>query len=110
MVIGGVWHALTGIAALLHDEVYIKAPEYTYSFDLTGWGWTYLYDVSSPPAPVSRFSKARCGHVWKDPTGRRPSMIVNFMFLPHYPLWSLVIIAVDVGVIWALATYRRETL
>jgi hypothetical protein len=32
------------------------------------------------------------------------------MFLPHYPLWSLVIIAVDVGVIWALATYRREAL
>jgi hypothetical protein len=38
------------------------------------------------------------------------SMIVNFMFLPHYPLWSLVIIAVDVGIIWALTTYRRDAL
>jgi hypothetical protein len=37
-------------------------------------------------------------------------MIANFLFLPYYPLWSLMIIALDVAVIWALATYRREAL
>lgn len=31
---------------------------------------------------------------------------MNFMWLPHYPFWSLVIIAIDVFVIWALATTR----
>jgi hypothetical protein len=31
-------------------------------------------------------------------------------FLPHYPLWSLVIIVAEVGVIWALTTYRRDAL
>ena len=36
------------------------------------------------------------------------SMIANFLFIPHYPIWSLTIIALDVAVIWALATYRRE--
>jgi hypothetical protein len=30
--------------------------------------------------------------------------------MPHYPLWSLSIIVLDVFVIWALATYRREAL
>jgi hypothetical protein len=30
------------------------------------------------------------------------------MFLPHYPGWSLVIIALDVAVVWALATYRSD--
>ena len=34
----------------------------------------------------------------------------SFLFMPHYPLWSLSIIALDVFVIWALATYRREAL
>jgi uncharacterized protein (DUF983 family) len=33
------------------------------------------------------------------------SLIANFMFIPQYPLWSLLIIALDVAVIWALATY-----
>ena len=32
----------------------------------------------------------------------------GIMFIPHYPLWSLLIIALDVAVIWALATYRTE--
>ena len=35
------------------------------------------------------------------------SAIANFFFLPYYPIWSLVIIALDVFVIWALATVRR---
>ena len=35
MMIGGVWHALAGIAALVHDDIYVTTPEYIYSFDLT---------------------------------------------------------------------------
>jgi hypothetical protein len=110
MVIGGVWHALTGIAALLHDEVYINTPEYAYSFDLTGWGWAYL--LLGILVAGAGFAVLK-GQMWARIVGillAGLSMIVNFMFLPHYPLWSLVIIAVDVGVIWALATYRREAL
>jgi hypothetical protein len=36
------------------------------------------------------------------------SLIANFMFLPHYPLWTMVTIALDVAIIWALAVYREE--
>jgi hypothetical protein len=36
------------------------------------------------------------------------SLIANFLFLPHYPLWSLLIIVLDIAVIWALATYRLD--
>ncbi len=32
------------------------------------------------------------------------SAIANFMWLPHYPIWAIVIIALDVLVIWALCT------
>jgi hypothetical protein len=37
------------------------------------------------------------------------SALVNFAFIPYYPVWSIMIIALDVVVIWALASYRRET-
>jgi hypothetical protein len=33
------------------------------------------------------------------------SAIANFAFIPYYPLWSLLIIAVDIIVIWAVAVY-----
>jgi hypothetical protein len=34
------------------------------------------------------------------------SIVANFLWLPHYPAWSMVIIALDVVVIWAVATWR----
>jgi hypothetical protein len=36
------------------------------------------------------------------------SAIANFLFLPYYPFWSLLIIALDVLVIWALAAHGQE--
>jgi hypothetical protein len=36
------------------------------------------------------------------------SAIANFGFIPYYPIWSLLIIAIDVVVIWALAAHGRQ--
>ena len=35
------------------------------------------------------------------------SAIANLVFIAAYPLWSPIVIAVDVAVIFALATNRR---
>jgi hypothetical protein len=35
------------------------------------------------------------------------SLILNFGFIPYYPAWSILIIALDFVVIWALAAYPR---
>jgi len=34
------------------------------------------------------------------------SALANFMFMPYYPLWALVLIAFDLFVIWSLSTVR----
>ena len=36
------------------------------------------------------------------------SAIANILWLPYYPFWSLLIIAVDGFVIWAIAGQGRE--
>ena len=36
------------------------------------------------------------------------SALSNFLFIPYYSLWALVLIALDVAVIWALTTYRPQ--
>jgi len=110
MVISGVWQALQGIAALLHDQVYVAAPRYIYSFDLTGWGWIHL--LLGILTAVAGFAVLR-GQTWARAVGIALvslSLITNFLFIPYYPFWSLTIIVLDVAVIWALATYRREAL
>ena len=108
MIIAGIWHALTGIAALVHDNVYITTPQYIYSFDLTGWGWIHLLlGILVAGAGVALLK----GQTWARVVGivlAGLSLIANFLFIPYYPLWSLMIIGLDVAVIWALSTSRRE--
>jgi hypothetical protein len=108
MMIIGFWQALAGIAAVAQDKVYAATPEYIYAFDVTGWGWIHLLlGILIVCAGVAVFM----GSTWARMVAivlASLSMIANFAFIPHYPVWSLTIIALDAAVIWALATYRRE--
>ena len=108
MMIIGFWQALAGIAAVAQDKVYAATPEYIYAFDVTGWGWIHLLlGILIVCAGVAVFM----GSTWARVVAivlASLSMIANFAFIPHYPIWSLTIIALDAAVIWALATYRRE--
>jgi hypothetical protein len=36
------------------------------------------------------------------------SAIANFLFIPYYPFWSLLIITLNIFVIWAVATHGGE--
>ena len=36
------------------------------------------------------------------------SIVVSFAWLPYYPLWSMLIIAMDVLVIWAVTAHGRD--
>jgi len=108
MIVAGIWHALAGLAALFRDEVYVFTPDYIYSFDLTAWGWIHL--LLGIAVVIAGFAVMR-GAMWARVLGIALaclSLIANFLFIPHYPVWSLVIIALDVAVIWALATYRSD--
>jgi hypothetical protein len=36
------------------------------------------------------------------------SLLVNFFFIPVYPLWALTVITIDALVIWAVTAHGRE--
>src|SRR6266699_3620336 len=51
------------------------------------------------------------GAVWARAVGivlAALSAIANFLFIPYYPFWSLLMVALDVFVIWALARHGRQ--
>jgi len=108
MIVSGIFAVFEGIAALFNDKVYVSTPQYLYAFDLTAWGWIHLLLgvlVGLAGAAVIR------GQAWGRFTGialAALSLIANFLFLPHYPLWSILIIALDVAIIWALAVDRGD--
>jgi hypothetical protein len=108
MIVGGIWHGLSGLAGVLRDEVYLTTPNYTYQFDLSWWGWIHL--VLGAILAITGIAVAQ-GQTWARVTGIALailSLMANFLFLPHYPVWSILIISLDIVIIYSLATYARE--
>ena len=108
MIMVGAFQALQGLVALFNDTFYVAGEKWIFSFDITTWGWIHL--VVGAGVAVAGFFVLR-GAVWARVVGvamAALSAVLNFMWLPYYPVWSLVIIALDVFVIWALIAHGRD--
>ena len=108
MIISGVFNAMEGVVALVRNEVYLATPQYLFAFDLTAWGWIHIIvGIIVAVAGVGVIT----GQLWGRIVGitiALVSTLANFAFIPYYPVWSLLIIALDVFVIWALCIYNRD--
>jgi len=109
MMVGGVLNLLQGITAIAKDDVFVATPNYAYQFDLTSWGWIHLVlGVLVAVAGMALFT----GATWARVTGVVLAgllMVANFMYLPYYPVWSLILVAVNAFVIWALCVAPRRS-
>jgi hypothetical protein len=108
MVLVGTFQVIAGIAAIFEDEFFVVGPNYVYDVDVTAWGWIHL--ILGLALVVAGFGALK-GAIWARVVGitlASLSAISNFFFIPYYPVWSIVIIAADVLVIWALSVYGRR--
>ncbi|EHI47652.1 hypothetical protein OPAG_07884 [Rhodococcus opacus PD630] len=109
----GILHVLSGVSALMQDDLVVAGPEYIYQFDTTAWGWIHLVlGVIVAAVGVMLFTGATWARVGAMVICAL-SLLANFLWLPHYPWWSVVMIVLDVFVIWAVATWKpgyEETL
>src|SRR6476661_1549040 len=105
MIMIGVFHAIQGLVALFNDDFYVVGQKWIFEFDLTTWGWIHLIvGVGVAVAGFFVFS----GAVWARAVGiavAAVSALLNFIWLPYYPIWSLINIALDVMVVWALSVH-----
>jgi len=101
-MIGG-FQILQGLSAVLKDDIFVTGVDYSYEIDLTGWGWITMVLGAIIVAVGVGVLK---GQVWALSAGigfAGISALGQFAFLPYYPFWSMIIIAMDVVIIWALA-------
>jgi hypothetical protein len=101
----GVLHILQAIVALVDDEFYVRGRNYTFEFDTTTWGWIHLV-LGIVIVLIGFFIFT--GNPWARGAGIGIAILAiigNFMWLPYYPFWTFVLIALDVAIIWALANY-----
>lgn len=108
MVIGGSLNALYGLVATVNDDWAVWTNRSVVLLDISEWGWVHLVlGIVVLLAGIGVFS----GNILARTIGvivAGISMIVNFFFIPVYPLWALTIIVLDALVIWALTAHGRE--
>jgi len=104
LIMASLFQILQGIAAVAQDTVYLTGVEYVYQLDMTSWGWIHIVVGAAVLATgIGVFT----GRVWAYLTGivlATLSSIANFAFLPYFPIWSGIVIAFNVAVIWSLCT------
>jgi hypothetical protein len=108
MMIIGLFHIFTGLTAVIRRSFYVVTPHYLLNFNIHGWGIIHL--VAGGVLVVAGMY-VLSGRPWARAIGIffvSLSAIANFLFIPFYPFWSLLMIALDVFVIWSLAAYTRR--
>lgn len=104
MIISGLWSSFVGLTAIIKNEFFVTLPNYTFKIDISAWGWIHL------AVGALVFVAGVClvlGQLWARVVGvvlALISAVANFLFIPYYPVWSLIVIAIDVFIIWALMT------
>ncbi|MFF8860765.1 MULTISPECIES: DUF7144 family membrane protein [unclassified Streptomyces] len=108
LMIAGLLSVFRGIMAIAQDNVFVTTPNYVFKFDLTSWGWIHLVlGVIAVAVSVGLFGPA----TWARVAGVAIAglvIIANFLSLPYYPVWSVVMIAMSGFIIWALCVVKRD--
>ena len=105
MILSGLWGFFVGITGVLSGGFYATVPA-TYTFSLSPYWW----GIAQLCIGAVVFAAGVClllGMTWARVVGVTFAVIsalANFLFLPHYPIWSIIVIALDGIIIWALTT------
>jgi hypothetical protein len=109
LIMLGSFHVIQGLVALFRDEVYVvRSSGLVINVDYTTWGWVHL--VLGAVAAVAGVCLL-AGQMW----ARVVAVIVAFLsalgnvsFLQAQPVWSALMIALDVVIIWAVVVHGGQ--
>ena len=107
MLVGG-FQAINGLVALFKDDFYLVSEKALLVFNYTTWGWVHLLmGIVIFAAGVALMN----GATWARIVGvflAGLSLFANMAFLAAYPLWSILMIVIDILVIYALTVHGSE--
>jgi hypothetical protein len=102
LILIGCFQTVAGITAIFNDDFFATTTNYTFDLDPTAWGWIHLgLGILLIFAGLALFSGAVWGGVVAIMLAVL-SAVANFFFIPYYPFWSILEIALACWVIWAI--------
>jgi hypothetical protein len=108
MIMIGIFHSIAGFTAIVHDAFFTTPAEYLFDWNPSAWGWIHL--ILGIVVLLAGFGLLS-GAVWARTVGvfmAVVSAVVSFAWIPYYPVWSIILIAIAVTVIWALTAHGRD--
>jgi hypothetical protein len=98
----GLFQVIAGLVAIFDDNFYVVRGNYTFDLDTSAWGWLHLIiGILLVVVGWSLFAR----RPWAVVTAimlASLSAVANFFFIPYYPFWAILLIALDIWVIWSL--------
>lgn len=110
LILAGVFDLAYGLVAVIgpNSAYFVAATGDLFLFDVAGWGWWHL--ISGASLLVVGFSLL-AGATW----ARVVAIILvglnalgQLTLLPVQPWWSLIVLAIDILIIYALTVHGRE--
>lgn len=108
MMLAGIFQSIAGLVALLKDEVYVVSSSNLLVLNLTQWGWAH---IALGIILILSSLSLMAGQAW----GRflaaflaAISAVANFAFITVYPIWAIMVIAIDVFIIYAVLVHGGE--
>ncbi len=108
MLMLGCLHIFQGVVALFRDEVFVASENLVVNVDYTTWGVVHI--LGGALLVFAAFG-VLSGKVWARTVGvllALGSALANVAFLGAYPLWSLIMVALDIIIIMALTVHGSE--
>jgi hypothetical protein len=108
MIFAGLLTIFVGITGIVRGSFFLPVANYTFTFGAFGRGVT---DLIIGAVILAAGVCLLMGMMWARVVGVGLAVIMgvaNFLFLPYAPLWSLVLIALSIFIIWALTTGGRH--
>jgi hypothetical protein len=102
MIMIGAFSTIAGLAALLDDNYIVVSRRYAFDLDVSAWGWIHL--VLGIAVTVAGFGLF-ANRTWAAVVAIVLAGLIAidyFFFIPYQPVWSLLVIALSVWVIWSV--------
>ncbi|MET9225762.1 hypothetical protein [Lentzea sp. NPDC003310] len=108
MIVMGSFNAIEGLVALFRDDYYVVTEDQVLLFDISMWGWiTLLIGVLVALAGGALLSGAAWARVVAVVLAV-VNAVAQLAFVSVHPVWSTIVIALCVTVIWAVVVHGQE--
>ena len=103
MAVVGCFAIFEGFVALFAPTSFVATAAGVLVLDLSGWGWLHI--ILGALVLLTGLSLVGSAPSWARAVGIvlvAINMIVQLAFLPSYPIWSIVVIVLDMIILYAL--------